>query len=98
MTKLVIHAPTVGAWRRAQRNLTNLLAVEPEAIVELVVNAEAAVAAIAAPDPSVSRYVVVCENSLRAANVDLPPGFRSTPVAISHISQRQAEGWAYFRA
>ncbi len=98
MTKLVLHAPTVGALKRARRNLANLLASEPEATVELVVNAEAAIEAIANPDPTVLPYVVVCENSLRAANIGLPAGFRSTPAAISHISQRQAEGWSYFRA
>lgn len=98
MTRLIVHAPTVAALRRARRNIANLLAADPEALVELVVNSEAAIAAIDDPDPATADYVVVCENSLAAAGRDNPPGVRTIPTAVLHIARRQAEGWSYFRA
>lgn len=98
MQRLIIHAPTVTALHRAYRNLANFLDKEPEALVELVVNGEAVVEAINAPDPRTNKYIVLCENSLRAAGLTAPAGFRTVPAAIHHISQRQAEGWSYFRA
>jgi intracellular sulfur oxidation DsrE/DsrF family protein len=98
MTKLIVHAPTVAALHRAQRNLVNLLAAEPDATVELVVNGEAAIEAIDSPNPTTGGYVVLCENSLRAAGRQEPRGFRTVPAAIHYIAQRQAEGWSYFRA
>lgn len=98
MTRLVVHAPTVAALRRARRNVVNLLAAEPGATVELVVNGEAVAEAIDSPDPATEGYVVLCENSLRAAGREKPPGFRTVGAAIHYVAQRQAEGWGYFRA
>jgi hypothetical protein len=68
----------------------NLLAAEPDAVVELVVNAEAAIAAIDNPDPASAPHVVVCENSLSAAGRERPPEFRTIPAAIHYIALRQA--------
>lgn len=96
--KLIIHAPTVAALARAQRNLVNLLRADPNATVELVVNGTAVGEAIDNPDPSCAPHVVLCENSLQAADREKPPGMRSTAAAIHHIAQRQSEGWGYFRA
>jgi len=98
MTRLIVHAPTVGALHRARRNLVNLLAAEPDATVELVVNGAAVAEALDNPDAASAAYVVLCENSLRAAGLDKPPGFSSIAAAIAHIARRQAEGWSYFRA
>ena len=98
MQRLVIHAPTAAALHRAYRNLANLRDKEPEALIELVVNGEAVAVAINASDPRSTEYVVLCENSLQAAGLTTPTGFRTVPAAIHHISQRQAEGWSYFRA
>lgn len=98
MTKLIVHAPTVAALHRARRNIVNLLAAEPGAMVELVVNAAAVAEAIASPDQATDRYLVLCENSLRAASLAKPPDCRSVPAAVSYIAYRQAAGWSYFRA
>jgi hypothetical protein len=56
------------------------------------------IAAIDNPDPATARYVVLCENSLRAAGRERPPEFRTIPAAIHYIALRQAWGWSYFRA
>lgn len=98
MTRLIVHAPTVGALHRARRNLVNLLAAEPGATVELVVNGAAVAEAIDNPDAASTAHLVLCENSLRAAGLEKPSGFGSTAAAIAHIARRQAEGWSYFRA
>lgn len=96
--RLIIHAPTAAALHRARRNLANLLAAEPDAEVELVANGEAAVEAIEKPDHASQQYLVLCENSLRAASLEKPPEFRTTPAAVSYVARLQADGWSYFRA
>jgi len=98
MIRLLVHAPTVAALNRARRNIVNLLAAEPDATVELVVNAGAAAEAIASPDPATDSHLVLCENSLRAAGLEKPTDCRSVPAAVAYIARRQAEGWSYFRA
>ena len=98
MQRLVIHAPTVNSLHRAYRNLKNFLKQEPDAQVELIVNAGAVVEAINTADQQAAQYIVLCENSLQAAGLTAPKGFKTVPAAIHQISQRQAEGWSYFRA
>lgn len=98
MTRLIVHAPTAAALERARRNIVNLLAAEPDATVELVVNAQAVGEAIYNPDPITDGHLVLCENSLRAAGLEGPTDCRSVPAAIAYIARRQAEGWSYFRA
>lgn len=98
MQRLIIHAPTVASLHRAYRNLGNFLEQEPGAEVELVVNGEAVGEAIKTIEPQITKYVVLCENSLRATELTAPTGLRTISAAIHHISQRQAEGWSYFRA
>jgi intracellular sulfur oxidation DsrE/DsrF family protein len=98
MARLIIHAPTRAALTRARRNLANLLAADPAAKVELVVNGEAAKAEIEDPDPTTRPYLVLCRNSLNAAGLTPPDDARVTQAAVLYIAERQAEGWAYFRA
>ncbi len=98
MVKLIVHAPTPAALVRARRNIVNLLAADPDAEVELVVNGEAAGAALAAPDPNTDKYLTVCANSLTLTGAHAPEGTSTVGAAILHIAQRQAEGWSYFRA
>jgi NitT/TauT family transport system ATP-binding protein len=96
--RLIIHATTVAAYRRARRNLANLLADEPEALVELVANAAAVKEAIDTIDAEIRPHLVLCGNSLRAAGLACPAGVRTTAAAVHHIARRQSEGWGYFRA
>lgn len=98
MLKIIIHAPTASALARARRNLANLIAADPNSLVELVINSEAVMAELASPDPATRRQIVMCKNSLDAAGLAAPQGIRIVPAAVLYISQRQAEGWVYFRA
>ena len=95
--RLVIHAPTEGALRRARSSARHLLTSVPEAEIEIVVDAEGARAAIETSDPETDGLVVYCGASLRQRGLSAPPA----PVvssAIRYIVERQATGWAYVRA
>jgi intracellular sulfur oxidation DsrE/DsrF family protein len=98
MLKVIIHAPTPPALIRARRNLANLIAAEPSTVVELVINGEAVQAELKDPDQTTRPYLAICQNSLDHAGVDKPEDARTVPSAVLYISQRQAEGWVYFRA
>lgn len=98
MVRLIVHAPTPAALVRARRNVVNLLAADPDAEIELVVNGRGAGAALETPDPETDRYLAVCANSLAVTGARAPDGTRTVDAAILHIAQRQAEGWSYFRA
>lgn len=96
--RVILHAPTEAALVRAQSNARNLLAAEPGAEVEIVVNAGAVVAATAISDAGVIPLLTICQNSLTRQGLVAPPGLRVVAVAVVHIARRQGEGWAYIRA
>lgn len=95
--RVVLHAPTPASLGRARSNARNLIAAEPAAQVEIVVNAGAAAAALTSADAATDRFVLVCENSLKSSGLD-GSGYRTIPAAIVHLARRQADGWAYIRA
>jgi uncharacterized protein len=95
---LLIHAPTATALKRGRNNLRNLLKEEPDAKIELVANGEGVLQALSSPDPEVDQFLVLCENSLRSANLVAPDEIRTVNAAVHHIALRQSEGWGYFRA
>lgn len=97
LIRLVIHAPTPGALERGRRNLANLLKAAPDAQVELVVNAGAVAAALAAPDAT-DTHLRLCQNTLTANQLAAPDGIWIVPAAVLHLAQRQQEGWSYMRA
>ena len=95
---LLIHAPTATALTRGRNNLRNLLKAEPDTKVELIVNGEGARQALSEPDSETDQYLLLCENSLKAANLIAPDDIRTVNAAVHHIALRQSEGWGYFRA
>lgn len=97
--RLLIHAPTADALSRARSNARNLLAAEPSAEVEIVVNAAGARAAVdGPPTPMGETAPILCANSLSAQNLAAPHGAIVVEAAVLHIARRQQEGWAYLRA
>lgn len=96
MRRLVIHAPTPEALERARRNARNLLALMPEAEVEIVANGGAVAASLDKPDET-DAHLVLCRNSLVAARREAGER-RSVEAAVVHILDRQNDGWAYVRA
>lgn len=95
--RLLIHAPTADALRRARNNAANLLKSAPDATVEIVANAAGVAAALAEPhitDP----HLRLCGNTLLATSAEAPAQLSIVPAAVLYLAQRQAEGWAYIRA
>jgi intracellular sulfur oxidation DsrE/DsrF family protein len=98
ITKLLIHAPTVEALKRAQNNAGNLLMLEENAIIEIVVNGPAVAAAVTIVDTSILPLLVLCRNSLTGRQLDPPAGVKVVSAAVQYLAQQQALGWAYIRS
>lgn len=96
--RIVLHAPTENAVIRARSNASNALKVWPGAEIEIVVNAEAVRFAVLEADPETDPMLRLCQNSLTARAIKCPGRIRKVPAAITHIAERQAQGWAYIRA
>lgn len=96
--KLLIHAPTPEALKRAQNNARNLLKLEDDAEVEIVVNGPAAAAAVKVTDDDILGLLVLCRNSLDSQQLNEPEGVRVVAAAVQHLARQQAAGWAYIRA
>ncbi len=96
--KIVFHAPTENGLARARGNARNALKAWPEAEIEIVVNAGAVRMAVTQPDPDTDPMLRICQNSLAAQAIECPGTIRTVPAAVTHIAERQAEGWAYIRA
>lgn len=96
--KLMIHAPTPEALKRAQNNARNLLKLEDDAEVEIVVNGPAAASAVTITDAEILPLLVLCRNSLDGQQLQEPEGVRVVAAAVQHLARQQANGWAYIRA
>jgi intracellular sulfur oxidation DsrE/DsrF family protein len=96
--KLLIHAPTPEALKRAQNNARNLLKLEADAMIEIVVNGAAVAAITSVVDPSVMPLLVLCRNSLEGQQLDPPANIKVVVAAVQYLAHQQASGWAYMRA
>lgn len=94
--RLILHAPTKGALVRARSNARNMARAEPEAEIEIMANAEAAVAAVESGETGAP--LLLCGNTLAANGLAAPDGARIIGSAVAHIARRQGEGWIYIRA
>ncbi|MBR7887910.1 hypothetical protein J9B83_03065 [Marinomonas sp. A79] len=98
VTKLLIHAPTVDALKRAQNNARNLLKLESNAQVEIVVNGPAAALAVTLTDADILARLVLCRNSLQAQSLTAQPDVKLVAAAVQYLAHQQADGWSYIRA
>lgn len=96
--KLLIHAPEPDALKRARANARNLLKEHPDAEVEIVVNAGAIKEALISAGDVTDNQLVLCNNSLIAHDLEKPEYGVVVKAAVSHIVERQQQGWAYMRA
>lgn len=97
--RILLHAPTPGALKRARSNAANLLAADPQLLVRIVANAEAVAAALDEPSAAADAVTLVCRNTLnrlgrsaRASLTVLEEG------AVLALARMQREGWSYIRA
>lgn len=95
--RVLLHAPDAESLARARSNAQNLRAAEPEAEIEIVVNAGAVAAALEAPHATDS-YLRLCENTLARQQRIAPDHLVRVPAAVAHLARRQREGWVYIRA
>lgn len=95
--RLVIHAPTPNALGRARSAARRLLASDPEAEVEIVVEGDAVAAALQQHDAATDALLVFCGASLNGTAA-VSPAAPVVALAMRYIAERQALGWAYLRA
>lgn len=98
VTKLLIHAPTADALKRAQNNTRNLLKLENDAEVVIVANGPAAAVAVTLTDTDIVSRLVLCGNSLRAQQLTAQPEATVVDAAVQYLAHKQSEGWAYIHA
>lgn len=96
--KVLLHAPTADAVRRARSNLRNLLAADSEAEVRIVANAGGVAAALDSPDSATDGYLYLCENTLHSLGLAAPAEIATVAAAVYEIARLQSDGWIYIRA
>lgn len=97
--RILLHAPSPGALKRARSNAKNLAQAAPAPLVRIVINGEGVAAALDEPDATADALTLVCPNTLqkigRTAAAPLTILNRGAVLAIAHM---QREGWCYVRA
>jgi len=97
--KIVLHAPTAGALKRARSNAANIQREDSHAQVRIVVNGEAVAVALDTPDSERDPLTWLCPNTLRnlkrEARNPLQVLGEGAVLALAHLQQ---EGWIYLRA
>ena len=97
--RIVLHAPTAAALRRARNNARNLARAEPPPQVRIVANAEAVGAALDQPEPAADGITLLCANTLRNTGRAAPEPFAVLEQgAVLGVAQMQAQGWRYIRS
>ncbi|MEM6713186.1 MAG: hypothetical protein AAF590_13025 [Pseudomonadota bacterium] len=96
--RIVLHAPTAASLSRARSNAVNILAADPTAAVEIVVNAQGAREAIENNDRRTAPLMRYCANSLEKQDLEVPNDGTIVSSAVVYLADRQAEGWVYIRA
>lgn len=97
--RIMLHAPTAGALKRARSNAANLVRATPAPLVRIIVNAEGVAAALDDPDQVADALTLVCPNTLqkieRSAAAPLTVLEEGSILAIARM---QREGWCCVRA
>lgn len=97
--RILLHAPSPGALKRARSNAKNLAQAAPAPLVRIVINGDGVAAALDEPDATADALTLVCPNTLqkigRTASAPLTILDRGAVLSIAHM---QREGWCYVRA
>jgi len=97
--RVLLHAPTPGALRRARSNAANLIRARPAPLVRIVINAEGVAAALDEPEAAADALTLVCPNTLRKiGRTAAAPLTILDEGAVLAIARMQMEGWCYVRA
>jgi len=97
--RVLLHAPTPGALRRARSNAANLIRARPAPLVRIVINGEGVAAALDEPEAAADALTLVCPNTLRKiGRTAAAPLTILDEGAVLAIARMQMEGWCYVRA
>lgn len=97
--RVLLHAPTPGALKRARSNAKNLAQATPAPLVRIVINGEGVAAALDAPDAAADALTLVCPNTLRnTGRTAAAPLTILEEGAVLAIARMQQKGWCYVRA
>lgn len=94
--RILLHAPTPASL--ARNNAANLAKGTPHVSMRIVINADAVLAALDAPDVA-DTLMLVCPNTLAEVSRDThAPLTILTEGAVPALARMQLEGWSYVRA
>lgn len=97
--RIVLHAPTPGALKRARSNAANLARATHPPLVRIIVNAEGVAAALDQPDQVADALTLVCPNTLqKIGRTAAAPLTVLEEGSILAIARMQREEWCYVRA
>lgn len=97
--RIVLHAPSPGALKRARSNAANLARATPAPLVRIIINGEGVGAALDQPDQVADALTLVCPNTLqKLGRTAAAPLTVLEEGAILAIARMQREGWCYVRA
>ena len=93
--KILIHAPSANSLARARVEAGRLVKLPIEGAVRIVATLDGAISAVQKPDPSTDPLLILCGDSVAAADLVNPPGVEIVPNGTEHIAKLQRKGWAY---
>lgn len=97
--KIVLHAPSAAALKRARSNATNIRREAPDAEVRIVANADGVAAVLDQADAERDPLTWLCPNTLRSLGRQAVPPLQVLPEgAVLALARLQREGWIYIRA
>lgn len=96
--RILLHAPTAAALKRARSNAGNLLAATQPPLVRIVVNAEGVAAALDEPNAAADPITLVCGNTLnKLGRTAAAPLTVLEEGAVLALARLQRQGWSYIR-
>ncbi|EKS72703.1 hypothetical protein BURK_004602 [Burkholderia sp. SJ98] len=97
--KVLIHAPTPEALKRARQNALNLLRARPDAQVRIMLSGPAVSAALESDPHESDPLTWLCPNTLANIGEQVrAPMQVMKEAAILLVARLQQNGWAYVRA
>ena len=96
--KVVIHAPTSNALRRARVDALSLTDANPDGTVRILANGDGVSLVADEPHPETDHLLIVCEMSLARRDLNVLPPIETTPIGSYMLGRLQKKGWIYMRA
>lgn len=95
--RILFHAPTPQALKRARTSAVHILKTDPESVVRIVCDGDAVGAALEEPDSATDPLLLLCQAALEAVGLDAGR-LTTVPLASLTVAKQQRKGWIYIRA